>query len=128
MALADTLNLIKPIRFIRRRQATKLSRKRFGRRWNLCCERIRTMELDGCDALITGASAGIGLEFAQQLASRATTLILIARRRQRLEELRLELAAGNKELRVEIRPTDLSKHDEIDELVRWLEAEKLIVD
>ena len=86
------------------------------------------MELDGCNALITGASAGIGLEFAQQLASRATTLILIARRRQRLEELRLELAAGNKKLRVEIRSTDLSKHDEIDELVRWLEAEKLIVD
>ena len=86
------------------------------------------MELDGCNALITGASAGIGLEFAQQLASHATTLILIARRRQRLEELQLELAAGNKKLRVEIRSTDLSKHDEIDELVRWLEAEKLIVD
>ncbi len=86
------------------------------------------MELDGCNALITGASGGIGLEFAQQLASHATTLILIARRRQRLEELQLELQAGNKKLRVEIHPTDLSKHDEIDELVRWLEAEKLIVD
>jgi short-subunit dehydrogenase len=86
------------------------------------------MELDGCNALITGASAGIGLEFARQLASRATTLILIARRRQRLEGLRSQLAAKNKNLRVEIRPTDLSKHDEIEELLRWLEAEKLIVD
>jgi len=86
------------------------------------------MELDGCSALITGASAGIGFEFARQLASRATTLILIARRRQRLEELRLQLAAENKNLRVEIRPTDLSKHDEIDELLRWLEAKDTIVD
>ena len=86
------------------------------------------MELDGCNALITGASAGIGLEFVRQLAPPATTLILVARRRQRLEELRLELAAENKKLRVEIRPTDLSKKDEIEELLRWLKAEKLIVD
>jgi short-subunit dehydrogenase len=40
----------------------------------------------------------------------------------------LQLAAENKNLRVEIRPTDLSEHDEIDELLRWLEAENLIVD
>jgi short-subunit dehydrogenase len=38
----------------------------------------------------------------------------------------LQLAAENKNLRVEIRPTDLSKHNEIDELLRWLEAEKLV--
>ena len=86
------------------------------------------MELDRCSALITGASAGIGLEFARQLASRATALILIARRHQRLKELRLQLAAENRKLRVEIRPTDLSKHDEIGELLRWLEAENLVVD
>ena len=39
-------------------------------------------------ALITGASAGIGREFARQLGGRAATLVLVARRRARLEELR----------------------------------------
>ena len=66
------------------------------------------MNLDGCSALITGASAGIGREFAGQLASRAKLLVLVARRRDRLEELRRELLAKNPALRVEIRDADLS--------------------
>ena len=45
------------------------------------------MKLDGCNALITGASAGIGREFARQLAGRARSMILVARRDERLIEL-----------------------------------------
>ena len=45
----------------------------------------------GCTALITGASSGLGQEFARQLAPHARSLILVARRLDRLEKLKTEI-------------------------------------
>lgn len=86
------------------------------------------MRLDHCQALITGASAGIGREFARQLAGRATLLVLVARRRERLEQLRDELLARHPRLRVEVRPTDLTNAEQIDALLRWIADEKIPLD
>ncbi|MGE5740681.1 MAG: SDR family NAD(P)-dependent oxidoreductase [Candidatus Aminicenantes bacterium RBG_16_66_30] len=58
-------------------------------------------------ALITGASAGLGAEFARQLAAAGTDVILVARRLDRLEDLAKELGAGHS-VRVETVQADLS--------------------
>jgi len=56
--------------------------------------------------LITGASSGIGAEFARQLAARGGRLILVARRVQKLEELARSLESAAK-VQVEVLPADL---------------------
>lgn len=86
------------------------------------------MQLTGCHALVTGASAGIGREFARQLAGCAASLLLVARRAERLEELRAELSARHPNLQVEIRRTDLSRHDEVDELIAATSAREPAID
>ena len=55
--------------------------------------------------MITGASAGLGVEFARQLSKRGYRLVLAARRKERLEELAREL--GN----ARAVAIDLSKKD-----------------
>jgi hypothetical protein len=81
------------------------------------------MKLDSCSAVVTGASAGIGREFARQLAPRARRLILVARRQDRLETLRSELLAQNPALRVELRIVDLSVLEHVTDLGVFLQEE-----
>ncbi|HEX2027809.1 MAG TPA: SDR family oxidoreductase [Nitriliruptorales bacterium] len=59
-------------------------------------------------ALVTGASSGIGREFARLLAADGTNLVVVARRTERLEELREELTAAH-DVEVEVLSADLTK-------------------
>lgn len=85
-------------------------------------------DLNGCCALITGASAGIGREFACQLAGRAGALVLVARRLNRLEELRVELTKKDPNLNVHCRAVDLSQPSQIEEFLAWLAREGIAID
>jgi len=86
------------------------------------------MKLDNCNALITGASAGIGREFARQLAGRARSMILAARRDERLIELAQQMQREHPKLVVHIRKVDLGDLGELQAFLEWLDRENLEVD
>lgn len=56
---------------------------------------------------MTGSSAGIGADLARELASRGHNVTLVARRRERLEELAAEIEAAHG-VTVEVEPCDLA--------------------
>lgn len=66
-------------------------------------------------ALITGATAGIGKSFAQQLANRGYDLVLVARNKSRLDELANELQKNN-QIKVEVIVADVSNQNELAEV------------
>ena len=72
-------------------------------------------------ALITGASAGIGAEFARQLAALGLNLVLVARRRERMENLARRLESENK-IQVLCVAADLSQRDFLPAIVRATES------
>ena len=70
-------------------------------------------------ALITGASAGLGLEFAWQLATARHDVVLVARNEERLERLagQLRAAAG---IRAEVLPADLADRAQVERVAERL--------
>ena len=77
-------------------------------------------------ALITGASAGLGAEYARQLAAAGTNLVLAARRLDRLEDLARELRQEHA-VSVETLQADLSRDEGI-RLVERRVAEEPVLD
>ena len=72
--------------------------------------------------LITGASAGLGAEFARQCAARGEALLLVARRRDRLEALKSEIGGD-----VHVIAADLAEAGAAESLMAQVAAEGLAV-
>lgn len=76
-------------------------------------------------AVITGASSGIGEQFAERLAKEGYDLILVARRRERLTTLSDKLKAAHKGLKCDIFTADLMQLDECQRLSDYLEEKDI---
>jgi short-subunit dehydrogenase len=68
--------------------------------------------------LITGASSGLGAEMARQFAARGHDLALCARRSEKLDALRAEIAEHHPDVRVEVRALDVTDDDQVFEVFR----------
>ena len=71
-------------------------------------------------AVITGASSGLGRQMAKSFASQWANLVILARRIERLEELKNELEQED----VKVLPIkcDVTKTEEIDDAAKQAEA------
>ena len=79
------------------------------------------VNLEGKVALVTGASSGLGTRFAKILARAGASVVLAARRIERLKELRAEIEADGGEAHcVEL---DVTMHDSIKSAVAHAETE-----
>lgn len=78
-------------------------------------------------ALVTGASSGLGAEFARQLAGRGLDVVLVARRADRLTALAAEIEASAR-VRCHVVPCDLSRPGAAESLHRTTTALGLDVD
>jgi NAD(P)-dependent dehydrogenase (short-subunit alcohol dehydrogenase family) len=73
---------------------------------------LAPFRIDGKVAIVTGASSGLGARFARVLDAAGANVVLVARRRERLEELASEL--GNDALAVD---QDLARVDDVGAVV-----------
>jgi short-subunit dehydrogenase len=71
--------------------------------------------------LVTGASSGIGAELARVLAQRGHDLAIVARRRERLEELAVELRESG--VGVDVHACDLADRGQRRALIAAIEAD-----
>src|SRR5262249_1953326 len=84
-------------------------------------------ELKGRTALVTGASSGMGVDYARELAQRGANLILVARRREALDRVAKEMRDRHR-IEVRVAPADLSDAPTQERLYRELEREGRQVD
>jgi short-subunit dehydrogenase len=83
--------------------------------------------LRGKTALVTGASSGMGADFARQLAAQGCRIVLVARRAEKLQALRIELFERYS-VEADAFAMDLSEADAPRDLFERVKAKGLVID
>ena len=65
-------------------------------------------KIEGKYALVTGASSGIGREISKILAEKGCNLVVVARRKEKLEKLKKEIKKNYNEIEIRVIAMDLS--------------------
>jgi uncharacterized protein len=86
-----------------------------------------TIAYRGSTALVTGASSGLGAEFATQLAARGCNIVLVARREDRLRDLAARIGEQFG-VTVTVIAADLSRPDAAESLRQQLDDQGIVVD
>jgi len=86
------------------------------------------MERQYSCVVVTGASSGLGEEFAKQLAGRTPKMVLVARRLERLERIAGEIRAAHPGMQVMVLGADLSDAGERLSLVEKAEGAGFLPD
>lgn len=77
-------------------------------------------------AIITGASSGIGEEFARVFAMEGINLVLVARRKDRLDKI-AEVLRNDHNIEVIVSCADLSKENSLDSIIRDLNGKEVTI-
>ncbi len=85
------------------------------------------MNFKGKTAVITGASSGIGLGYAHELAGRGANLVLVARNKVQLEKIAADIKTAN-DVRIDVIAMDLSKITSGQDLLDALKKARLSAD
>jgi len=85
----------------------------------------KNFSLNDSSVLITGATAGLGAEFARQLAPVSRHLILTGRRQDRLHELATTLQQKHPRIKLTQYCADLSSTAERERLASWIIREEI---
>ena len=88
---------------------------------------FRTADVPWSRALVTGASSGIGRAFVLALAEAGTDVVLVARRRERLESLAEEVGVAHG-TRAEVLVADLSDEEQLETVEKRLTDDDRPVD
>ena len=85
-----------------------------------------SLDLSGRVALVTGASSGLGEQFARTLASAGAAVVLASRRTERLKSLRIDIEAQGGDAHVV--SLDVTNQESIEAAVAYVETEVGTID